>query len=440
MLAAGQLLTGIPVVGVWLTSALAVVACYWMLLGMVPPKWSAIGAATLVVHPGFQLTWGQSYWGGTLAFAGGALVLGAAARLSRPASRFLVGDAVTMAIGALVLAITRPFEGLVVCLLVAGWVVVRWAWQGWPPLAPLAKRVLLPQCIVLALGAAALAGYNVAVTGDWRTMPYQVHEQAYGICPLFLFDAPHAAPEYLHESIRKFHAEWSMGWFDNQQSWRGLAEVKWGFLYYALVVLAPFPLLSPIVLLPWWRGRNLYGPMAMLVAAWLVTQIAVWNWPHYMAPIAPVVLLVSVYGLRNLRVATRQWTWSPGAIKCLLAAQAVVFVSSVVSWVNTPAVGWQYVKAAHQDYLEQQPGKHLVLVEYSPTHHPHEEWVYNGANLDEGKVLWAHAMSAEENAELIDYFDDREVWQLDADLAEPKLARYGHKESGWRLAGADGGQ
>lgn len=424
LLALGQWSTGLPIAGVWLSSALAVVAGYWMLLGMVPPRWAALGGWALVVHPGLQLTWGQSYWGGALAFAAGALVFGAAARLSHPARDLRLLDAMLMATGALLLAITRPFEGLIACLLIAVWVVVRWSRYGWPAWRPLVVRVLAPQFCLLLLGALGLAEYNHAVTGCAFRMPYQWHEQLYGVCPLFLFSQPAAQPTYLHESLRQFHAEWSMDWFRQQQSLAGLAKVKLGFLYYVTMVLMPLPLLAPAALLPWWRGAKLCGPVAVAIATWIISQTAVWNWPHYIAPVAPVVLLVAVSGLRNLRVLASRWSWAAATPRLVLYAQAAVFLWAAATWVQEPAGGWHRYRHALAQHLTSQPGKHLVLVEYSPMHEPLEEWVYNEADIDAAQVVWAHSMSASENAELADYFHDRRVWRLAADLPQPRLAPY----------------
>jgi hypothetical protein len=43
-LAAGQALTGRPIVGVWLSVAAAAAAVCWMLLGWMPPRWALLGA------------------------------------------------------------------------------------------------------------------------------------------------------------------------------------------------------------------------------------------------------------------------------------------------------------------------------------------------------------------------------------------------------------
>jgi hypothetical protein len=78
--------------------------------------------------------------------------------------------------------------------------------------------------------------------------------------------------------------------------------------------------------------------------------------------------------------------------------------------------GWQAQRARILADLEQSPQRHLVFVRYEPQHNTHEEWVYNRANIDDAKVVWARAMDAASDAELIRYFADRKVWLLEPDL------------------------
>ncbi len=74
--------------------------------------------------------------------------------------------------------------------------------------------------------------------------------------------------------------------------------------------------------------------------------------------------------------------------------------------------------------LSAQPGLHLVIVRYRPDHVPVNEWVFNGADIDQSKVVWARDMGADQNSELIRYFKNRQVWLVEPDGAVPKLSSY----------------
>ena len=53
------------------------------------------------------------------------------------------------------------------------------------------------------------------------------------------------------------------------------------------------------------------------------------------------------------------------------------------------------------------------------------EWVYNGANLESQRVVWARYLTDRENANLSRYFTGRTVWLLDVTVAaKPRLYRY----------------
>jgi hypothetical protein len=59
-----------------------------------------------------------------------------------------------------------------------------------------------------------------------------------------------------------------------------------------------------------------------------------------------------------------------------------------------------------------------------------EEWVYNGAEIDGSKVIWAREMDAAANLELIHYYRDRKVWLVQPDSPSMELSPYPMASSG----------
>jgi len=81
-------------------------------------------------------------------------------------------------------------------------------------------------------------------------------------------------------------------------------------------------------------------------------------------------------------------------------------------------------RAAVLRELENAPGKHLVIVHYGPKHASHLDWVYNRADIDAAKVVWARDLGNEQNQELLLYFKDRHAWIVNADDPSPRPEPY----------------
>src|SRR6266478_7959319 len=60
-------------------------------------------------------------------------------------------------------------------------------------------------------------------------------------------------------------------------------------------------------------------------------------------------------------------------------------------------------------------GLGLIIVSYGPGHSVHNEWVYNEADIDGAKVVWARDMDVAQNCNLVAYFRNRRTWSLEAD-------------------------
>jgi hypothetical protein len=67
-------------------------------------------------------------------------------------------------------------------------------------------------------------------------------------------------------------------------------------------------------------------------------------------------------------------------------------------------------RARVEENLKARAGKHLVFVRHPPEGYWGAEWVYNGASIDESKIVWAREVSPEADCELRRYYSDRQVW------------------------------
>ena len=57
-------------------------------------------------------------------------------------------------------------------------------------------------------------------------------------------------------------------------------------------------------------------------------------------------------------------------------------------------------------------------------HNPLDEWVYNLADIDGSKVVWAREMDTTDNLELIHYYRDRKVWLVEPDAMPARIVPY----------------
>jgi hypothetical protein len=82
----------------------------------------------------------------------------------------------------------------------------------------------------------------------------------------------------------------------------------------------------------------------------------------------------------------------------------VALVSTRVDILGRRRYDWALARAALADSLPRDGRQHLLFVSYPGNINPHEEWVFNGANIDGQSVVWAHELGTAHDADLQRYF------------------------------------
>ena len=425
VLAVGQRL-GHPWIGQMIVTALMCSALCWMLQGWLPTGWAFLGGILAVFRLGILSYWMNTYWSGSVIVLGGALVGGALPRLKRHAR---VLDSLLMALGLVILANSRPYEGLIFSLPAAGAMLI-WLFEKNRPAGKLAVRgVVLPIVLVLAMAAVATGYYYYRVTGSPFHMAYQVNRSTYAMAPYFLWQTPRPEPQYHHAVMRDFY-RWELRKFEEGRTIRGFLLHAWEKLAsWWMFYLGPL-LTVPLIALPWaMADRKMRFPLIALGVFVAGLAVETWTMPHYFAPATCLLYLVLLQCMRHLRT----WRRSQRTGAALVRLIPVIAIAMVILRVSAVAAHAQIEPAWPRGNLERayilrrlehEPGRHLVLVRYAPSHNVDMEYVYNRADIDAAKVVWARDMGEKDNQELLRYFRSRRIWLLEADAPSPELTPY----------------
>ncbi|HXN50941.1 MAG TPA: hypothetical protein VN943_03315 [Candidatus Acidoferrum sp.] len=425
-LALGQIL-GHPWIGVLLSDAAMCAAILWMLQGWLPARWAFLGGVLAALKFGIASYWMNSYWGGATAAIGGALVLGA---LPRIAKRPKIRDAILLGLGVAILANSRPYEGFLFCIPAAAcffwWLIGKT--KSRQPLRVRLQDVLAPLTLVLVLTAAFMGYYNWRLSGNALLMPHVLNTRAYHTTGLFLWD--HKEPEihYRNQQFEDFYNGWERENYDN--TWADVVRVsteklgRCAITYFWVGELLALPAIPFL-----FRDRK----TRLLIVTFLLVTVGVfaviWSNAHYAAPVTCVILALTAQAIRHLR--TMRIGHRPVGVAL---SRAIVLMLVLDTGINTfrgtcdpllwPCQG-DPSRAAIAEELQHSPGKHLIMVRYDKDdHNIHDEWVYNGAEIDNAKVLWARDLNLEQNAKLLAYFKDRKIWLVTPDSDNTYLEPY----------------
>jgi len=424
VLASGQRL-GHPWIAQLLLDGLMCAALCWMLRGWLPPAWALLGGFLVVLRLGIFSYWVNGYWCGSVIALGGALLLGALPRLKR---RVRMRDSIAMAVGLILLANSRPYEGFVLGITVAAALLV-WSWSAKrPPIRTLLRRLVAPVLLLFVVGAVGTGYYYYRVTGSPFVMTYSVNRGTYARGQYFLWQASRPERVYTHPAMQKFYDD-EYQYFEEGGTLKGflkhLPDKAFTFWKFYLGPFLTIPLLTlPYVL----RDRRMRFPLFAGIVFLLGLAVETFFYGHYFAPATGLLYLLLIQGMHHLWMW--QWRGKPvgsalvRAIPVLCCAMAILRVTAVIAHAQIepayPRGNLARVKIVRS--LENLPGQHLMLVRYAKDHIPEHDWVYNSADIDTSKIVWAWDMGEPDNRELLQYFKTRRVWLVEPDASPPHLS------------------
>jgi hypothetical protein len=424
ILAVGQLV-GHPWIGVLLSVALMCATIVWALQGWMAPRWALVGGIFALLNVGLLSYWVNSYWGGAAAATGGALVLGSTPRILREQR---VRDALLLGIGIAILANSRPFEGLIFCMPFAV-VLLLWMWRCSSPTARIIlRKVIAPVIAVLLPTIGFITYYNWRLTGNPLLTPHQLYTQTYLTSPTFFWGHQKPLLHYNNQQLEEYFNLFAPGYYHSSWAdfWR-LSRRKISLYWEEFLWGGAVPILMCVpLLLRDRKGRWLLGAA---VICFLALFVVVSPLPHYAAPALCLFYSVLVQAFRHLRF----FRFREHRIGLAIARAAIVllFFQTAMSIPEKlyHSDDWFCVfglrhRAEVVNKLSHMPGRQLVIVRYGPKHDINLDWVYNDADIDGSKVVWARDIGDEQNAKLLAYYYDRQVWRLTVNRDTEQLLVY----------------
>lgn len=177
----------------------------------------------------------------------------------------------------------------------------------------------------------------------------------------------------------------------------------------------------------------LVGPI-YFVQATIVGLGALFEWLHRHSAFALALTLLALPVLRICssparRPAEGRHAWLGAGLEFLLVICIVLQTCEMQR--NLYADAFPYVDDLNEPFrkpveaqLAALPGEHLVLVRYSKDHNPGEEYVYNEADIDRSKTVWAREIPGVNLTLLFQYFPNRDVWVYEPDEDDSVVKQY----------------
>jgi hypothetical protein len=163
--------------------------------------------------------------------------------------------------------------------------------------------------------------------------------------------------------------------------------------------------------------------MALVASAW-------WAWKPGWHPRWPAWLLIPKTGASARLAALAVVTGFIGLRLALLAMRIGAQLAGLFYKQELNTQSWCCLPQGDQDkprisaQLANTPGTHLVFVRAKTDPHNLYQWIYNGADLNSSRLVWARDLGNQENARLAAYMTGRRVWMVNPNVQPATLTDY----------------
>ena len=170
-----------------------------------------------------------------------------------------------------------------------------------------------------------------------------------------------------------------------------------------------------------WRSRRTRIFLFLAAPVAVASLMVPFFQPHYLAPATALLYAVLLQGMRAL---IRHMPQVVRAIPLICIAMVGVRLAQAVISIPPDLTHTKTWARSSDELLSREliaadllakGGQHLVIVHYGPEHDSRLEYVYNDADIDASRIVWARDMGRDRNAELLRYFSSRRVWLLEGE-------------------------
>ncbi len=424
ILALGKIIGGHPIVGVWLGMALMCGGLTWMLQAWLPRKWAFFGGLLSILHIflGVSSYWAQSYMGGAVAAFGGALLFGALRRIiDKPNAK----NAVIFALGLVILANSRPWEGLVTSIpaviLICWWILSK---RLQPTFRAAFKTIILPMLVVLSVGAVALGYYNLRVTGNPFLLPYIAYAKTHPDFSTFFWQKPDTDAEYSDKKTGEFSKNTNISTYSYLHTFKGFMESAWLKIKIFLKFFngKSLGLLVLIPLFLFFRDGWIRFAYLTVIAFLATLMLQSWFNTYSTGPLVAPVFFLMAEGLRILSGIRINRVSAGKYLVILVFVVTTGFLVDKLRVMPTHRFFIQHrtimqVNAITRE-LKRRGGRHLIMVRYSENYIPAGEWIHNEPDIDNSVIVMAREKDKESNYRLFEYFRGRHIWLLEIESEE----------------------